>query len=47
VLRYYAPERDMELVHTINPHPETWADFLTKTGFNGSQSMDDVRSMYM
>ncbi len=33
----------MELVHKINPNRETWADFLKKTGFDGSQTLDDVR----
>ena len=44
--RYYAPERDMELVRSINPHPETWADFLRKSGFDGSQSLDEVRARF-
>jgi hypothetical protein len=37
----------MELVHKINPHPETWADFLKKTGFDGSQKLGDIRSKYV
>ena len=33
----------MELVHKINPHPETWAEFLKNTGFDGSQKLADIR----
>ena len=44
--RFYAPDRDMELVRKINPHPETWEDFLEKTGFDGTQSLQDIRSKY-
>ncbi len=36
----------MQLVRKINPHPETWADFLRKTGFNGSQKLDEIRRKY-
>ena len=36
----------MELARQINPHPETWADFVRKTGLDGSQSLDDVRALY-
>ena len=36
----------MELVHSINLHPETWADFLKKSGFDGSQSLDDIRAHF-
>ena len=36
----------MELVHRINPHPETWADFLRRSGFDGSQSLDDIRAAF-
>ena len=44
--RYFAPDRDMELVLNINPHPETWADFLKKTGFDGSQDVEYIRGIY-
>ena len=37
----------MELVHKINPNPETWADFLKKTGFDGSQKLAEVRSKFV
>ena len=37
----------MELVHKINPHPETWMDFLKKSGFDGSQSMTEVRAKFV
>ena len=37
----------MELVHNINPHPETWTMFLKKTGFDGSQKLDEIRRMYV
>ena len=44
--RYFDPERDMALVRQINPHPQTWADFVRLTGFDGSQSLDDVRARF-
>ena len=44
--RYYAPERDIKLVHSINPYPETWAEFLMTSGFDGSQSLDDIRDKF-
>ena len=34
----------MELVRKINPNPTTWASFLRATGFDGSQSMADIRA---
>ena len=36
----------MKLAHSINPHPETWADFLRRSGFDGSQSLDDIRDKF-
>jgi len=42
--RYYAPERDMQLVRKINPKPFTWAKVLETTGYDGSQSFQEVRN---
>ena len=36
----------MQLVRKIIPHPETWANFLKKAGFDGSQSLDDIRERF-
>jgi len=45
--RFYAPERDMELVHNINPNRLTWAEYLRKTGFDGTQSEEDIRAKFV
>ncbi len=44
--RYYSPDRDMELVHQINPHPSTWEDYLKTSGFDGTQSADEIRAKF-
>ena len=44
--RYYAPDRDMELVHKLNPHPSTWEDYLKTSGFDGTQSTDEIRAKF-
>ncbi len=44
--RYFGPKRDMTLVRQINPRPQTWADFVRLTGFDGTQSLDDVRAQF-
>ena len=36
----------MTLVRQINPRPQTWAEFVRRTGFDGSQSLDDVRAQF-
>ena len=36
----------MKLVHSMNPHPETWAEFLMTSGFDGTQSLDDIRDKF-
>ena len=45
--RFYAPERDMQLVRKINPHPMTWADFLRTTGYDGTQSEEEIRAKFI
>ena len=42
--RYYAPDRDMQLVRKIVPKPFTWAELLRTTGYDGSQSFEEVRA---
>ena len=37
----------MELVHKINPNPMSWAEFLRKTGFDGTQSEEDIRAKFV
>ncbi len=44
--RYYSPDRDMELVRKINPHPSTWEDYLKTSGFDGTQSADEIQAMF-
>ena len=45
--RYYAPDRDLELVHKINPHPMSWAEFLKQSKFDGSQDVDYLRAKFV
>ena len=33
----------MELVRRLNPKPMTWADFLDVTGFDGTQTLPELR----
>jgi len=41
--RYYAPNRDVELVRRVNTKPVTWADFLDVTGFDGTPALPELR----
>jgi hypothetical protein len=34
----------MELVRRINPRPVTWDDFVTATGFDGTQNLPELRA---
>ena len=34
----------MALVRRINPEPMTWAAFLDATGFDGEQSLPELRA---
>ena len=37
----------MELVHRINPHPMSWAEFLRKSGYDGSQTEEEIRAKFV
>lgn len=37
----------MELVLKINPHPMSWAEFLRKSGYDGTQSEEEIRTKFV
>ena len=34
----------MQLVRRINPKPVTWADFLKTSGYDGTQTEEEIRA---